>query len=278
MRQFSTAVLALAALVIALPQVRADERLVTLPVVVGQVDGANGSSWMSLTRILRTSDDPVWIRRVWVALPGGGYLDNPETAPSWTVGVDQPDGVVRDVLGAELLNGGNGQIGAAMLAVDGSAHVLERIFVVRESLPDPMCGVLRLQAQGQMVPAFSEPLTGPCFIPWGNRWNSFRNNLGIVNPNGAPMTFSVSGTPLYSTDPGEMPPPIEVALPAYGFIQLNNVLARLEWQYPIVACKFIITVEPEDSRPYYAYGSMVYSPTNDPEFIAPVSGTVGGLP
>lgn len=87
-RRSSTAVLALGVLVIALPQTWADERLVTLPVVVDRVDGANGSRWESRVRIARTSDDPVRIRRVWVALPDGGFVDDPEfIAPvSGTVG------------------------------------------------------------------------------------------------------------------------------------------------------------------------------------------------
>ncbi|HPA82319.1 MAG TPA: hypothetical protein PLS95_15980 [Thermoanaerobaculales bacterium] len=128
------------------------------------------------------------------------------------------------------------------------------------------------------MPAFSERITGPCFIPWRTWVGFFRHDLGIVNPNDAPMTFSVSAMPLHNTSPDEIAPPIQVALPAYGFIRINRVDEELDWQYPIVACAFIITVEPEDSRPYYADGSMVYPPTNDPEFIAPVSGTVGGLP
>lgn len=275
-RRSSTAVLAVAVLAIALPQTWADERLVTLPVVVGQMDGANGSWWESRIRIVRTSDDPVRVRRVWVALPDGGFVDEPQTAPSWTVGVYQPDGVVLTLLGEELLAGGESQIGAVQLAIDGDAHVLERIADSSGTLPNPMCAEIR--GQGQMVPAFSDPLTGPCFIPWAARWSYFRNNLGIVNPNDTPMAFLVSAVSFYETDPGEVAPPLEVVLPAYGFLQLNQVLAQLDWQHLSVECKFIVTVEPEDGRPYYAYGSMVYSSKNDPEFVAPVSGTVGGLP
>ena len=274
-RRSLTAVLAVAVLVIALPQVWADERLVTLPVVVGQVAGANGSWWESRIRIVRTSDDPVRIRRVWVAFPDGGYYDDPQTAPSWTLGVDRPHEVVLSVAGEYLL-GGESNIGAVQLAIDGDAHVLERVADTSGTLPNPMCGEMR--GQGQIVPAFSDPLTGPCFIPWADRWSYFRNNLGIVNPNDTPMGFSVSAISMVGDGVSEVAPPLEVVLPAYGFRQLNQVLAQLDWQHLGIECVFIITVEPEDGRPYYAYGSMVYSSKNDPEFIAPVSGTVGGLP
>jgi hypothetical protein len=190
--------------------------------------------------------------------------------------VNAPNEVAFTLSGSEVLYGAGSHIGAVQLAIEGNANVLERIADTSGTLPNPMCNEMR--GQGQIVPAFSDPLTGPCFIPWADRWSYFRNNLGIVNPNDTPMAFSVSAISRFDKQLGEVAPPLEVVLPAYGFLQLNQVLAQLDWQHLGIECVFIITVEPEDGRPYYAYGSMVYSSKNDPEFIAPVSGTVGGLP
>ena len=57
-----------------------------IPVVVPGVAGKNGSYWETEVRVIRLSAvDPVTVRRSWVALPGGGFVDDPATAPTWVI-------------------------------------------------------------------------------------------------------------------------------------------------------------------------------------------------
>lgn len=252
--------------------VQVQERLVTLPVVVhGLAPGPNDANWISQVKFIRIGSAPVTVRRVWVATEDGGWVDDPDTAPRWIL--EHPTDLFRLASGDELLFGVavlEPSLGAVQLAITGDAYVLERIVDLHQwGLPDPIWGSI-FGGPGQMVPALEEAFTGPTFIPWAAYPPWFRNNVGLVNPNDGPMTFA-----LRAVEPGWISPPMTVTLPGYGFLQVNRALDRLSGGLSHVVGHAVINIEPEDSRPYYAYGSLVDDHFNDPQFVPAVGGSVG---
>jgi len=255
------------------PPAQGQEQLVTLPVVVhGLASGPNDANWISQLRFIRTGSAPVTVRRVWVATEEGGWVDDPDTAPRWTL--DDPTNPIRLASGDELLYGVpvlEPSLGAVQLAITGDAYVLQRIVDLHQwGLPDPIIWGLFFGGPGQMVPALEEAFTGPTFIPWMAYPPWFRNNVGLVNPNDGPMSFT-----LRAVETGWISPPMTVTLPGYGFLQVNRVLDRLSEGLSHLVGHAVVNIEPEDSRPYYAYGSLVDDHFNDPQFVPAVAGSVG---
>ncbi len=252
----------------------AEEQLVTIPVVARPTEGANETRWESRIRIIRTGESDVSIRRVWVALPDGGFIDDPAAAPTWELLA--PKAVIT-LYGEDLLTGTTSDIGAVQLAIDGAAHVLERIAnTANAPPPDITLGTLTLIGPGQIVPAVITPLSGPSFIPWVNHPGLFRHNIGIVNPNQNRMELEVSTVAVFQDEINRVSLPMPVTLPPLGFVQLNRVLRQLWIQGELTGLEqvFIISIVPEDDRPYHAYGSLVSLNENDPQLVAPVAGSL----
>lgn len=274
------------------------------------VRGRNGSIWETNIRLIKNNPDTeVIVRRRWVCLPGGGFLDDQDTAPHWRMQERDPFGRVVVLDGREALHLSTGNAGAIALEVEGgavTAHAYVADLSVGESSDSygPW-----LFGQGQLIPAMREPLSGPAHIPWiggcltipcsqtpPDHWNYFRNNIGIVNPNPEPLT--IEGTVIgfgywgsgYPGDVGELPTPelekFERTVPAYGWMQFHWE-STLDYRGNALgigppANGFIINLTPSTDQPYYAYTSVVFSPDpatgapamNDPLFIAAEPGTI----
>ncbi len=268
-----------------LPALAAAETFV-LPVIVRGVPGLNGSYWDSEVRIVQLDTaEPVSVRRAWVATAGGGFVGDPTTAPGWAIPGSQGYRGLAILTGADLLQGVNATHAAVALDIQGSAIVL-----VHNSntggvgpLPPEYCC---LPGNGQLTQALTVPIQGTSIIPWATSGKTvFRLNVGIINPNSVPATFRIRGEGL--TDGGTGGPywtpwaPLNgftVVLPAWGWWQINDIFAVLKvilqpgWGTPIenwLAPAFV-TVEPVGGLGYYAYATPIYSPLNDPEFVAAV--------
>ena len=109
-------------------------------------------------------------------------------------------------------------------------------------------------------------------------------NVGIVNPNPVKATFRIKGESFgsgadnktYWNPVGPLSGP-DVVLPPWGWLQINDVFAVLEellqpgWGHPVEdVLPGSVIIEPLDDLPYYAYATPIYSPLNDPEFIAAI--------
>lgn len=79
-----------------------------VPVVVKGTPGLNGSFWDSEVRILRlTLQQDLVVRRKWVALARGGFVDDPATAPVWAFPAMPSQLTARMIVlkGSDLLQG-----------------------------------------------------------------------------------------------------------------------------------------------------------------------------
>jgi len=170
------------------------QELVVFPAVTADEPGLYDSLWVTEARVVKVNpNDWVTVRRKWVCLPEGGFLDDPATAPVW--GTDWRVAVMG---GTDLLAGTVASAGAVGLEVEGGP-VLAHAHVADASRGLTVPGAV--YGQGQLIPAFREPLRGPSHIPWLGgcmntpcalspplEWNYLRNNIGIVNPNPEPLT------------------------------------------------------------------------------------------
>jgi len=194
-----------------------------LPVVADHVPGRNDSLWDTEIRIfsLNPGEDLV-VRRKWVCLEGGGFEDDPETAPVWRLSDDayHPDYYwdavtveTRRVIvlnGASLLEDTGANVGAVGLEIDGPAVVVARITNVEgEEILDLGRSQKHFQllGLGQVVSGETEALRGGRVFPWitpdvGSQWGgsqcppektcNWRNNLGLVNPSSQPMVVTLN--------------------------------------------------------------------------------------
>lgn len=143
---------------------------IVLPVVTRGIPGINGSYWDSEVRISGPGRLlPGRIRRVWVALPDGGFVDDPAVAPTWTFplpacpGLCQPFGVVV-LTGDQLLQGTDARKGAVALEIEGVGN---SVFLHNSNtqgqprLPQDSEGpACCLPGNGQPIHGLSVPLVG----------------------------------------------------------------------------------------------------------------------
>lgn len=277
-----------------------------LPVVVSQVEGLEGSFWESEIRILRLDPtEPVTVRRAWVALRGGGFVDNPATAPKWSLTPDTRDFASRRMLvleGQMLLRGTGATHAAIGLEIEGAVKVMVRTANTENKMPPQGPGSPRvcLLGNGQLTFAATELIAGESYIPWISSTRSdssahpalFRTNLGFVNPTPSRLRLSVqiigSADPYFGwfSEAGwTFQPTLKIDLPPWGWTQLNDVFAGLcvfevPWRcsLPAVPLPSYARIVPEGDGPYLAYASVIYSPTNDPELVWAEQGSLGPLP
>jgi hypothetical protein len=258
-----------------------------LPVIVRGVPGLNGSYWDSEVRIMQLNmAEPVTVKRLWVATAAGGNLDNELTAPSWALPFFGSVRGLAILTGNDLLQGIDGTHASVALDIQGRAAVIVHNTNTGGAgrLPPEYCC---LPGNGQLTSALTVPIQGPSIIPWATSGkNVFRVNIGIVNPNPVSVTFRIKGESL-SNGAGNNPywtpwaplsiPGPGVVLPPWGWLQINDVFALLEgisqpgWGYPVEdVLPASVIIEPLGGLPYYAYATPIYSPLNDPEFIAAI--------
>ena len=210
---------------------------------------------------------------------------------------------MRQFRGADLLEGAGASLGAVALEIEGGE------VIVNARVADVSKGIDWERTpfgQGQLIPTEGESLVGPAHIPWlggclnspcnvvpGENWNYYRNNIGFVNPNSAPLVLDgvalalggwpgeLVATPL-SDPPGERDSFSKV-VPPYGWTQFSwrpegvyshqNPWGGYQPAFPLAG--FIISLTPDSDLPYYAYASVVFAPDpesgipafNDPLFI-----------
>ena len=280
--------------------------LYVLPVVVNPTFGLAGSIWESEVRIIRLDPHaPFVVRRAWVALPGGGLVDDPATAPRWEPPApgtsERAEWRILHLVSNALLAGVEAKQAAVALEIEGPAVAFVRIANTEGKTPSFGPGAAPpLPGNGQLARAAREMLHGPSFIPWitsstegGAAVLKFRTSLGFVNPSASPMRLHVtiigtqgSGGYWWSEEGLAFEPPFTVDLPPWGWTQLNDVFQNLQvcpptqwWcELPDVPLPSYVRIEPEGDGPYLAYASSIYSPTNDPEFIWAEPGDLGGQP
>jgi hypothetical protein len=264
------------------------QQLLVFPVVTDSLPGRYDSEWETLVRMIKVDPrDPVTIRRKWVCLPGGGFVDDPADAPFWDL--TGQDVLSRSVIvfGDSLLRGTDASVGAVGLEVDGGP------VLAHANVADVTRGYSKWFGTGQYVAAVQEPLVGPSHIQFvgGCRWNpcseappeawqNLRNNIGIVNPNPDPLLitgtvipfpvfFYVGGPVEY---PDEDPETFVREVPPYGWLQFHWEATRAYWlpweDISPAYAGFVISLTPDGDQPYYAYASIVFSPD-------PASGTDG---
>jgi hypothetical protein len=259
------------------------QQLLVFPAVTDELPGANGSLWVTVVKIVKVNPrDTVTLHRKWVCVPGGGFVDDPDTGPSWTLETGSFANRLALVWGGELLVGAGSSVGGIALEVEGG-EVLGHAYVADVSRglnlpPNYSFG------QGQLIPAYRDALDGPSFIPWlagcenlpcsadpPAVWDHMRNNIGLLNPNPQPLT--VTGTALaFSSNPaaqvGSDDDRFVKEVPPYGWVQFHwqadGIYGSDQFGVPYQAGGgFIMNLTPDKDLPYYAYASVVFSP--DPE-------------
>jgi len=275
-----------------------------LPVVARGVHGLNGSVWDSEVRISGPNGYPPGrIRRLWVALPEGGIVDDPATAPQWVfptfilpAGMPIPPGMVV-LTGDQLLQGTDAPKGAVALDVDGTgnhvflhnSNTLGQPRLPQDAEGPPCC----LPGNGQLIGALTGPLVGQGFIPWitSGRW-PYRVSVGLINPTAQARNISIDLDLLgpwprsaSTTQPDgtywllSSGATLAIDLPPWGFRQIDDLASVMLQQCP--SCDWLDPVAPAavylfdyDTRlPFYAYASVIWTPLNDPEFITAVPST-----
>lgn len=285
------------------------QQTIVFPAVSDEVEGRNDSLWVTSVRIFKLDySETVTVRRKWVCLPGGGFADDPNTAPTWTMLADDMFSRVLVKWGDDLFLRTDAEIGAVGLEVVGESDVLAHSVVmdVNRGSYDPRYWSF---GQEQLVPAMREPLVGPSHIPWvggcrnqpcsrepPTQWEFLRNNIGIVNPNAEPLTIQGTVIPIsFSSGAhwfGEYcdpePETFSKTVPPYGWLQFHWEANHMyygqhdweAWSAPWPG--FIISLTPSNDNPYYAYVSVVFTPDpesdipvfNDPMFVAAEPGYV----
>ncbi len=284
------------------------QQTIVFPAVVDEVAGRNESLWVTVARIIKVDPgDTVTVRRKWVCLPDGGFLDDPSEAPTWTLDGSGDYARNQRILfkwGIDLFEGSDAVAGAVAFVVEGGrvlAHTVAHDVSLGIDLP-PYYSF----GQGQFMRALEEPLRGPSHLPWiggclnspcarnpALEWDFLRNNIGIVNPN--PEWLRVTGTVVpFKTDYGfpqeikdSEPETFEKIVPPFGWLQFNwassSFFGNDIWGKAIVPhAGFVINLTPDKDLPYYAYASVVFSPDpdsgipifNDPMFVPAEPGYV----
>lgn len=280
-----------------------DAETVVLPVVARGVHGLNGSVWDSEARISGTNMEIPWhVRRVWVALAEGGFVDDPTSAPNWPFpdfsapsGLIFPTGITV-LTGEQLLQGTTASKGAVALAVDGTGNsvflhnvnTLGQARLPQDADGPPCC----LPGNGQLIRAFTDPLVGRGFIPWitSGRW-PYRVSAGLINPTSQARTVAITldnfwpvgapdtvldGTHWLAYGLGSSNAVLKINLPPWGFRQIDALASMMLQQ--CASCTWVDRIGPTDlylhddetQLPFYAYASVIWTPLNDPEFIAAV--------
>lgn len=269
-----------------------------LPVVVPGVKGAAGSYWDSEVRIIRLDmQHPLTVRRVWVALKGGGFTDDPSTAPSWTLPPPNGEGYEYRMLlltGSQLMTGVQDTHAAIALEIDGPAKVLLHNANTEGQPRIPPTAdewTCCLPGNGHMAAAATQLLVGPSYVPWattGGTESPFRTNVGFINPGLTPLHLHVRvfllfpyqmlvppiPTQYWDQSLDSLVPELEIDLPPLGWTQLNDFFANLQRCTNTSGCysliipqPSLIQIDPVGGNGYLAYATPVYSPKNDPEFI-----------
>jgi hypothetical protein len=268
------------------------QQLLVFPAITDELPGMHGSLWVTNVRLVAasTEDEPISVRRAWVALEGGGFAVDPGTEPGWALNGSSRPGRI-EVLSASELLGAGGDVGAVGLMVEGG-EVIAHAYVADVGYGEYFHWYWAF-GQGQLIPAIREPLVGPSHIPWlggclnspcsqdpPERWDFLRNNIGLVNPNPEPMVFVGSLIPfgLDATNfpeaiaelRGVVPETFTKTVPAYGWLQFRWQATEAYYDTFGVAYPengFIVSLTPDSDLPYYAYASVVFTP--DPEWGAP---------
>ncbi len=276
------------------------QQTIVLPAISDNVHGVNGSIWATEVQIIKMDpDDHPTIRRLWVCVEGGGFADDPATAPTWEM--ERPERYARilRLSGADLLVGTGASLGAVALEIEGGE------VIVNARVADVSRGTMWGETpfgQGQLMPTDGEPLIGPSHLPWlggclntpcnvvpRENWTYYRNNIGIVNSNPEPLVLE--GVALaFGEFPGvvesslELMPPgfptfgerdtFTKILPPYGWVQFRWQSEKVyidpgaAWNEPdFPSAGFLMSLSPDADLPYYAYASVVFAP--DPELEIP---------
>jgi len=295
------------AVFLCLSSVAGAQQTIVLPAVSNNVQGINGSVWSTELLLIKANpSDQITIRRLWVCLEGGGFADDPESAPTWYMSHTGPGGRVARLDGESLLTGTAASLGAVALMVEGGA-VIANARIADISRGTVFSGTPF--GQGQLIPTESEPLIGDSYLPWlggclgqpcndpvpmdldPSPWNFYRNNVGLVNPNPTPLHFSavvlafgggfflapgsVFSSP-YLKELGELgvgPESFSRDLPPYGWSQFPLISARhygsTAFGTPILPFEsFLVSLTPDSDLPYYAYASVIFSPDPDSDIPA----------
>jgi hypothetical protein len=283
------------------------QQLLVFPAVTDEQPGMNGSLWVTTALVVKEDPrDEVTIRRKWICLRGGGFADDPATAPTWSLAEWDPRDRMLHASGAELLTGTDATVGAVALEVDGGNVIASsNIMDVQwgEYSPDDKLAF----GQGQHVAGMLEPLDGPSHLPWlggctGTSCETpsptqqyVRNNIGIINPNsealvvqGTVLPFGYYNPNLGAEHPSEWitvsPEIFWKTIPAYGWRQFQWRSLQdydLQWGPFYPRSGYIISLTTDKELPYYAYASVVFTPDpssgvvfNDPMFIPAEPGYV----
>jgi hypothetical protein len=252
--------------------------LYVLPVVADGVAGRFGSLWETQIRIVKVNPtDSVVIRRVWVCLEGGGFIDDPGTAPSWALPWSPDDYFEQRALlltAAELLVGTGAQTGGVALDVEGG-ELLVDVGIVDVRLGGFVGGNQAMPyGIGQTYSAARAPLEGASHVSWiggcygegdiGDHCdNYYRNNIGLLNPNQEQVVIELTALPFVV---GALAESDElIPLPAYGWRQVELPLNEWTlmlfspfafWSFPLYG---VVNVKPQSDLPYFAYVSVVYT-------------------
>lgn len=287
------------------------QQLLVFPAVTAEQPGMNGSLWVTTALVIKEDPgDEVTIRRRWVCLRGGGFADDPATAPTWSLADSDPRDRMLYASGAELLTGTDATVGAVALEVDGGG------VIANSNIMDVQWGEYSREdklafGQGQHIAGMLEPLDGPSHIPWlggctgtscetpSSTQQYVRNNIGIINPN--PVSITIEGKVLpfglqydswdqtrWSEWAGGQAERFHRTIPAYGWIQFHWQSLRnyaSHWGDFFPRAGFLISLTADQPLPYYAYASVVFSPGpdsgiqafNDPMFIPAEPGYVAPI-
>ncbi len=301
------------AILLCLSSVVGAQQTIVLPAVSNNVPGVNGSIWSTELLVIKANpSDQITIRRLWVCLEGGGFADDPESAPTWEMNRTGPAQRILSIKGGELLSGTEASLGAVALKVEGGE------VIANARIADISKGGIWLGTpfgQGQLINFAAQPLVGGSHLPWlggcvrqpcnnpdppdgwlPTLWNAYRNNIGLINPNpttqrfsGVVLAFGDDGMPylLELGEDGVGPESFSKELPPYGWTQFHWVSNRdygttLFDYRRIPHAGFLISLTPDSELPYYAYASVVFSPDpqsdipafNDPLFIPAKPGFV----
>lgn len=273
---------------------------VVLPVVARGVHGLNGSFWDSEVRISGPNlTPPGLVKRLWVALPEGGFADSPASAPQWKFppvicpGMCFPTGIVV-LTGDQLLQGTDAPKGAVALEIDGTGndvHLHNANTLGQPRLPQdtgsPACCI---PGNGELAQGFRNPLVGEGSIHWITSGRSpYRVSVGVINPTAQARTVTIA-LDWFEPYAGDGPPAdgtywlgvglglnestLSIELPPWGFRQVDDLASVLLQQCPScnwlerVAPAAIYLVDNDTQLPYFAYASVIWTPLNDGEFVA----------
>ncbi len=299
MRIFATVLL------LAACTVTSAQQTVVIPVVSNDSPSVNNSTWATEVQIIKINPhDSLTVRRLWICTVDGGFIEDPATALEWDMTSDHRITRMMTLAGRELLAGPDEQFGAVALEISGGQAI------VNARIADIFRGVLvgkTPYGQGQTIPTDRVALNGPSHIPWlggcinspcsnSTFWNYYRVNIGVVNPNPAPLTVTGIAIPFGATNemltyelrgPANSYQTFTITIPPYGWRQFpwesELRFNQSMWSVPMVPhAGFVMSLTPDSDAPYHAYASTVFAPDpatgipafNDPLFIPAAPGFV----